>query len=80
MIALITAILSVAKPILDEVYFNSVMGFLKEYEDTLKQIDTALSFWPSVDDQLLAHLKSEKIRLEDALSRQAALIQVKTGA
>ncbi len=77
MIALLAAILAVAKPALDLVYFNQVMSNLNDYEDVLKKLNEAYALWPDLDDELIGALKKEKIRLEDALTKQATIIQAK---
>lgn len=79
MIALITAILAAAKPLLDDIYFNNVMALLREYEDVLKKVSEELTHWPDLDDQKLGFLKKERLRLEEALKLQAAIVQVKSG-
>lgn len=78
MIALLTGIMAVAKPLLDMAYFNHVMAFLNDYEDVIKKLDANLAQWPSIDDQERAFLLKEKVRLEDALTKQAAIVMVKT--
>lgn len=79
MIALLAGILAVAKPLLDIVYFNQVMGYLNEYAEVKKRLDANLAQWPNIDDQERGFLLKEKARLSDLLEKQAALIQVKTG-
>lgn len=78
MIAFVTALLAVAKPLLDMAYFNKVMGFLNEYEDVQKRLAYNLAQWPNIDDEERGFLLKEKTRLKDALEKQAAIIMVKT--
>lgn len=78
MIALITAVLAAAKPLLDDIYFNNVMSYLNQYVDNEKAMTAELALWPNIDDAKMASMKALKLTLEDALSKQAAVIQVKT--
>lgn len=77
MFAFLTALLAVAKPLLDEIYFKSVIGYLNEYEENEKKIATALGLWPDIDDAAMSQYRKERIRLEEALRLQSVLIPVK---
>jgi hypothetical protein len=80
MIALITAVLAAAKPLLDDLYFNNVMSYVNQYVDNEKAMTAELALWPSIDDAKMAMMKQLKITLEDALTKQAAVIQVKASS
>lgn len=77
MIALLTAILGAAKPILDEVYFKSVMSYVNQYVDNERQIEAERANWPNWDDIRLGALYKERAILVDALQKQAGAVQMK---